>query len=695
MKLFVQIDNLESMYEVLHAWSALKLFAQAGVEAAVVSGTKDKTLKKEKKGWLDRITGRREEKRKFAEQENCRKFAKDKLVIKNSAEGTVYQKLPHSLGNLIISEGTTAEPEDREEYFISSVILLNPWDFQEFISKEQPKRPYLFSYLEEDGLKKPEFIQKTARLKKLTHRYAGSIEPRYLDGEYAGILNPAELVDQVYHAAFVVTDSLIVAELAIALKKNFYYLCGGKREGDAAFLLQQLGLIHHFVYDTEDPVYEKPVKPQFSRLGKLKLRVKKQIVSALPEIEFDRLMHLDCPTNITKSQCYGCLACKEVCPTGAITMREDKEGFLYPFVDLDKCIRCGLCEKTCIRNRKAYLEYQEGYPKAICAANRSEKDRKKSSSGGIFPLLARYAIEERGGVVVGVRFDESMNAVSDIAETMEEVKPFYGSKYVKSNFDGIFPKIKQLLEAGRFVLYSGLPCECAGLRSYLRKEYDNLFVIEIMCHSVPSPKVFRLYLDYLEKKKKSKVVNMTFRDKSELVQKMKFEFQNGEIITAKYKKNNYFRAFYNDLIVRPSCSKCAFVYNHRVGDITMGDFWGVLKFFPEYRGYQGVSMLLLNTKKGFEMAERLKDQLEWREITFRQAFTGNHKKAGPAKPERTEVFEKLSKVPINTLLEQYNDLKQPVQQEATIASPEGMLLEEEQEEAMEQETITRETVLSK
>ncbi len=674
MKLFVKIDTQEEYYEVLHAWATQKLLSQIGVETAFVLPEK-KEDSVNKQSWFIKILGRKDQRRIEIEKKYCLDFAKNYLTQEERAEGVDYNKITYVMGQLLVPSNSLTKPNDEEEYYFSSLLLLNLWDFHKFLTLDQPENPYLFSYLEKDGLKKPEFVEKVVKQKKLLHRYAGTIEPCYENAEYTKELTPEQLIDQIYHSAFVITDSCIVLELAIAFKKDFLYLSGGKREGLVALMLQQFGLIENFVYDTEDPIYVKRGKASFAKLSKLKVRVKKQLLEIFPEITFDQLTKLNCPTNITKNQCYGCLACKEVCPQNAITMKEDKEGFLYPTVDLDKCIRCGLCEKICIRNRRAYLDYKEGYPKAICASNRLQEARRKSSSGGIFPLLAEYAIKEQKGVVVGVRFDKELKAVSDIAETMEEVTAFFGSKYVKSSFDGIFPRIKQLLEQGRYVLYSGLPCECAGLRSYLRKEYENLFVVEIMCHSVPSPKVFRLYLDYLEKRKKSKLVRMTFRDKTDPIQKMKFEFENGNVVTARYKKNNYFRAFYNDLIVRPSCSKCTFVYNHRVGDLTLGDFWGVLKYFPEYRGYRGVNMILINTQKGDTMIQKIKEYLEWREITFRQAFTGNHKKAGTLKPERTEVFGKLSKVPINTLLEQYNDLKQKTEPKE---SEEGIMIEDEE-----------------
>lgn len=662
MELGVKKENFDTLYEVIHAWADEKLLLRLGVKA--VSIKKEEINETQKKRKVKTIKkSKKEQKRIEEEKARCLSFASKYIKGETKfPQGKVNEDLQHVFGKLAASAGYLQEAEDKEEYFISSLLLLNPWDYQEFIKPGKADTPYLFSYLEDISMKKPEFIQRFSEKQELEHYFAGNRDAIYQGAEYIEELGPETLIDKVFHASFIITDSYVVMELALEFKRDFLFLCGGMKEGKAALLLQQIGFLEHFVYDTEEKkVYEakKSAASKYIKLGKIKNKVRTQLLNIFPESSEEQLAQLDCPTNILKSECYGCLACKEVCPKAAITMKQDKEGFLYPFVNIEKCIRCGLCEKVCIRNRQAYLSYEAEYPKAACAVHNKEEVRMGSSSGAVFPELAKYAIEQKKGVVVGVKFDEQMNPVSDIAKTMEEVRAFYGSKYVKSSFDGMFPKIKKLLEEGIFVLYSGLPCECAGLRSYLRKEYKNLLICEILCHSVPSPKIFRLYLNYLQKKRKKKIVDMSFRNKEDGRQKIKFVFENGGVIKVLTRKNNYFRAFYNDYIIRPSCSKCTFVYNHRAGDITLGDFWGVAKVYPELKEYLGTSIVLINNKKGEEVAEQIKEQFIWKNITFKQAFMGNHKKAGEPKAERKEVFNKVHKVPINDLLEQYNDLINP------------------------------------
>lgn len=254
-----------------------------------------------------------------------------------------------------------------------------------------------------------------------------------------------------------------------------------------------------------------------------------------------------------------------------------------------------------------------------------------------------------------------MQVVSAIADNLEDCQAFYGAKYAKSDFSGVFPKIKELLNEGKFVLYSGLPCEAAALKAYLRKPYENLLISEILCHASPSPKVFRKYVEYLGNKFNSEVTNFRFRDKSAgwLAQNNSIvvEFKDREPLKVNARRNNYYRSFAKDIIARPGCGNCSFVYKNRVGDITMGDFWGIQHSDPEMFDNKGTSVLMINTNKGEEAWKSISENFIYKESDLKTAFKYNHKKPIVIKDDRNEFFKKLDKEEINSLLESYNDLK--------------------------------------
>lgn len=475
---------------------------------------------------------------------------------------------------------------------------------------------------------------------------------------------PGDFLGLIENAEYVITNSFHGTVFSIIYETPFVSLLHSNTGSRTVDLLKALNLESHLLYNPAD--FDDFSRFQIEQPEKLKKRILELRQTSLLFLldalrNNDRQKLVACPTQIKKHECYGCYACKEVCPTNAIVMEEDSEGFRYPVVDEAKCINCGACNKACIRKTSHKIEYAGQYPKVYSVMNKEEEVRMKSSSGAIFPELARYIIEEKKGYVVGVKYNEDMKVVSSIADNMEDVKAFYGSKYVKSDFDGIYPKIKQLLNDNKTVLYSGLPCECAALRSYLRKDYENLFICEILCHAAPSPKIFEQYLDYLRKKYKSRVVNLTFRNKSTgwLIHKcsMVIEFENGKNLSVNSRRNNYFRAFLNDYISRPSCSSCEYTYKNRVGDITIGDFWGIKDIDPSMFDDKGVSLITLNDDKGSKIWDNIKEKFIYKESDMAAAFKKNHSKPSPFKLERMDIFDRLDKDPIDSLLHEYNDLK--------------------------------------
>lgn len=319
------------------------------------------------------------------------------------------------------------------------------------------------------------------------------------------------------------------------------------------------------------------------------------VVQVAQEIEKQVLM-----INITdKSQCCGCSACVQRCPKQCISMHRDAEGFLYPKVDESVCIGCGLCERVC----PVINQYGEREPLAVYAAkNTDDAVRMQSSSGGMFTLLAERTIEQ-GGVVFGARWDEEWNVRHDCVERKEDIAKFRSSKYLQSIIGDSYLKAEKYLKQGRQVMFTGTPCQIAGLRHFLRKDYDNLLAVEVICHSVPSPGVWQQYLSEKLQAiglRKSDIRQISFRDKSTGWKTYSFVIKDksGNEYRELSGKNAFMRGFLADLYTRPSCHACPVKHLKSGSDITLGDWWGIDSLMPEIDDDRGVSAVTVNTEKG-------------------------------------------------------------------------------------------------
>ena len=326
-----------------------------------------------------------------------------------------------------------------------------------------------------------------------------------------------------------------------------------------------------------------------------------------------------------KKDCCGCQACVNVCPKHCIQMKMDAEGFLYPKVDASSCIDCGLCEKICPNITPCQTREPLG---TFAAINDNIDIRKASSSGGVFTLLAESVIKKQG-VVFGARFDEKWQVVIDYTETIDGLAVFRGSKYVQASTGDSYKQCKELLNKGILVLYSGTPCQIAGLKHYLRKDYENLITVDFVCHGVPSPGIWDKYLyETLNTahravdgtssvssslNAKSLIKDIKFRDKTDGWDKyrfvLKFDKASAAVETSTVlsslkninqpaKQNPYFKAFYHNLILRPSCSSCKAKGFSSGSDITIADFWGAHHYVPDYYDNIGTSLIMVSTIKG-------------------------------------------------------------------------------------------------
>ena len=295
-----------------------------------------------------------------------------------------------------------------------------------------------------------------------------------------------------------------------------------------------------------------------------------------------------------KSMCCGCGACVQRCPQSCIAMQEDEKGFLYPRVDTDVCVNCGLCEQVCpVLN---VGEEQEPHD-CFAAIHPDEKVRLSSSSGGVFSLLARRVIQD-GGVVFGARFDDRWAVVHDYADTLESIDAFRGSKYVQSVMGDSYLHVKQFLEQGKKVLFSGTPCQIAGLKRFLSKDFPNLITVEIACHGVPSPKVWRGYLD--GKARGRNISQVNFRDKST-------GWRNYSVVIGDCAKphddDDYMASYLANYNLRPSCFVCPSKNGKSGADFLIADFWGVEAVNGVKHDDKGISALLVYSSRGRSFLE--------------------------------------------------------------------------------------------
>lgn len=351
-----------------------------------------------------------------------------------------------------------------------------------------------------------------------------------------------------------------------------------------------------------------------------------------------------------KHSCCGCASCVQSCPKQCIRFDEDEQGFRYPSVDKAGCIDCGLCEKVCPCINKG----EPKDPIKVCAAiNPNEPIRLVSSSGGIFSMLAERVISE-GGVVFGARFDANWEVVHDFAEDIDKLDSFRGSKYLQSRIGETYKQAQAFLKEGRKVLYTGAGCQIAGLNRFLRKEYDNLLTVEIVCHSVPSPLVWRKYLQEISNG--NSVHSVNFRDKSSGWSHYSYSIVV-EHSGSKYiepASGYYMKGLTSNLTTRPSCSHCPSCQGKSGTDIILGDCWGVWDLQPSLDDNKGTSLVATLTQKGENSVQELGVELHELSLSDLQNYNAGLRGSHPLNPKHDKFFAEIKKRDnVKGLLEKY------------------------------------------
>jgi len=357
-------------------------------------------------------------------------------------------------------------------------------------------------------------------------------------------------------------------------------------------------------------------------------------------------------------QCCGCGTCRNTCPHSAIEMLSNSEGFLEPHIDESKCMNCGKCKDVCPAlnpfvpedfNKKVYA----------CFSN-DEYLRSKSTSGGLFTELSKWIILQ-GGSVYGASFDENFNVCHSRTVSIDELNKFRGSKYVKSDLKNIFKNVENDLKSYNYVLFSGTPCQIAGLKNYIGN-HEFLYTVDLVCHGVPSPMIFNDYKKYIIELHGSEISGISFRYKKPgwSLFSMKIDLQNGGTYINRSNVDVFWRGFLGDYINRPVCHKCRFANINRPGDITLADFWG---YYPVNNDYindeKGISLAIINNSKGFELFGNIYKNITCFERTLEQAVCGNPCLTSPfpVNPNRDEFWRDYNSNGFAYVREKYLVLK--------------------------------------
>jgi len=334
-------------------------------------------------------------------------------------------------------------------------------------------------------------------------------------------------------------------------------------------------------------------------------------------------------------------------------MTSNAEGFWYPKVDYDKCVKCGKCVDVCPVVNKIMLDNS---PCAYACINKDESIRLGSSSGGVFTLLAEHVVAD-GGAVFGAGFSKVFEVEHSFVETKEEIERFRGSKYVQSKIGDTYKQAKDFLEQGRKVLFTGTPCQIGGLKSFLGRLYENLFCMDLICHGVPSPAVWKKYVEYREEKVGFPIQRISFRMKNEGWKRysVSFLFEDNAEYQQTLDKDLYMQAYLKNICLRPSCYACNFKTLHRQSDITLADFWGIQNVLPEMDDDKGTSLVFVNSANGKSMFDQIKDKILYKEVNINKVVSYNLSaiKSVEQNPKRKKFFEELYKLSFDKLVNKY------------------------------------------
>lgn len=504
-------------------------------------------------------------------------------------------------------------------------ILLTKEEWHEESTKERKyNEKYILCYFLGNNIEHRKFAEK---LRKKTGYKIVSLNHadeyvKYSDEfcDYAPFdIGPREWISLIENAEYICTDSFHGTVFSILFNKTFFdfrrHSAKSKVSTNSRIdsLLEVAGISNERILVGNEDIdkvlnYKIDYTKVNENMNKFREESQNWLLSSILWSEND-IKHVDVDV---KEDCCGCTACKNICPVDAIEMKEDTEGFLYPVVNEEKCIKCGLCKKVCpVLNAKNEIKEQHAY----IFQNINDEVRKQSTSGGAFSAIAEKIIE-KNGIVYGVIFDQNFNVIHKGIESKNELYKFRNSKYVQSNLNNVFKEVKEKLEKDRWVCFSGTSCQIEGLKNFLRKQYEKLLLVDVVCRAVPSPLIWKKYLK-LKKQENGDVSKIYFRDKLYGYKYSNFsvyDSQNNLRYHNGVESDPYLRAFFSNICDRPSCYNCKFKKLNRESDITLWDCFNVEKYNPKLDDDKGTTRILTNTSKGKKFVDELSETHKLEEI---------------------------------------------------------------------------------
>lgn len=539
------------------------------------------------------------------------------------------------------------------------------------LKKNTNCKPYILCYMFNGEIK---YIQKNieriAKNKGYDIRYV-PMSPREVLKEIKRGVKPAhgpkEFVELFYNASFVCTNSFHGLLFSLIMNKQFFLFHRGscnewvKHEERMTNILQQIGLEDRFIFYSDlgngvsDEIDYSDVNVKIERL---RTESKEYLQSALDSIideSFDEEKEsVNRINQLSADKCTGCSTCVSVCHQKAITMISSEEGFLYPQIDEAVCNNCQACSKKC----PALNSIEFKYPIRTYMGFGKQSIVKKSASGGIFVTVAKYLMDHSRAVVFGAAYNEDFSKVEHIAvKDSSELRRLQNSKYVQSFIGISYLECKRYLDSGKTVLFSGTPCQIAGLKTYLGKSYERLYTIDIICHGVPSPEFYSKWIEAIKIEHGNNIKDFSFRHKDKVELRSAFETKieyDNKVVYESNLMSPYYALFSSEDIYRESCYSCKYAREERISDITIGDCdsW---RIYPDFKPEESKSSIMINTAKGIELWESLNDMIEYCDMDYEQECRINHQLRRPSvrKTIRNTIYQDVNSMSWKELIDKY------------------------------------------
>ena len=512
---------------------------------------------------------------------------------------------------------------DRDvEQTVDPVLLLKKADWEKIMEPIKYKKDYILCYSLFDTALEKEIVKKIKKKLGLDVILVTKKSfPRIDANKVIRDASPTEFLYLIKNAKYIITDSFHGIVFSTIFNKDFNLVIGDNNTASRMkSYLNKVKLTNRICSNANEIDTSKIEYQNVNKIIKEEVEKSKDYIdNALHGKDIKKTESIKNEKNnisIIANLCTGCGLCKNICPTHAIRMEIDKEGFEYPIIDETKCIKCNKCLDFChIKDKNKIPTVSKSY----MARSKDFNTIANSSSGGIFYHLAKNLIDKEG-IVYGAVLDNKNWTLEHKSSEQVKLEAMMKSKYVQSKTSNVIENIIENIKNGKKVLFSGTPCQTAAIKKCVKDDI-NLYTIDFICHGVPSIKVFRDKIKLMEKKYKSKVTNVNFRNKynnwSE--QKMYMEFENGSKYLMSGAVDDYFYLFLKNLILRKACYHCKYSNEQHSTDITLADYWGINKYYPELNDEKGYSLIIVNTKKGEQLLNNIKENIDIQEIEWDKA----------------------------------------------------------------------------